>query len=111
MSSTNASAPKRWTPEDKIRIVLESFNTNITLAELCRKYNVNPNVFYHWKEKFIDGGKVALSASSGKSGKTKLDPVRELQAENERLKKLIGELTIANDAFKKTLEATGRRSF
>jgi hypothetical protein len=30
------------------------------------------------------------------------------QTENERLKKLIGELTIANDAFKKTLE-TGRR--
>ena len=33
---------------------------------------------------------------------------KQLQAENERLKKLIGELTIANDAFKKTLE-TGRR--
>lgn len=38
-----------------------------------------------------------------------LQPAAEaLQAENERLKKLIGELTIANDAFKKTLE-TGRR--
>ena len=33
---------------------------------------------------------------------------KQLQAENEHLKKLIGELTIANDAFKKTLE-TGRR--
>jgi hypothetical protein len=35
--------------------------------------------------------------------------VKEMEAENDRLKKLIGELTIANDAFKKTLEATGRR--
>jgi regulator of replication initiation timing len=33
---------------------------------------------------------------------------KQLQAENEHLKKLIGELTIANDTFKKTLE-TGRR--
>ena len=29
---------------------------------------------------------------------------KQLQAENEHLKKIIGELTIANDAFKKTLE-------
>jgi hypothetical protein len=33
---------------------------------------------------------------------------KQLQAENEYLKKLIGEQTIANDVFKKTLE-TGRR--
>lgn len=36
---------------------MESLNTNITLAELCRKYNVNSNVFYHWKERFIEGGR------------------------------------------------------
>ena len=46
-------------------------------------------------------GKMALTRSGGNFNKL-------LQAENERLKKLIGELTIANDAFKKTLE-TGRR--
>jgi transposase-like protein len=32
---------RRWTPEEKIRIVLESLNTNIGVAELCRKYAVN----------------------------------------------------------------------
>jgi transposase len=68
--------------------------TNITLAELCRKYNLKPNVFYSWKQKFIEGGKMALTSSGENINK-------QLQAENERLKKLIGELTIANDAFKK----------
>lgn len=92
----------RWTAEDRIRIVMESLTTNITVAELCRKYNIKPNVFYSWKQRFIEGGKMALTSSKQENVN------RDLAAENERLKKLIGELTIANDAFKKTLEA-GRR--
>jgi transposase-like protein len=96
-----SSSSSRWTADDRIRIVMESLTTNITLAELCRKYNLKPNVFYGWKQKFIEGGKMALTGSGENINK-------QLQAENERLKKLIGELTIANDAFKKTLE-TGRR--
>jgi transposase-like protein len=43
----------RWTTDDRIRIVMESLTTNITLAELCRKYNLKPNVFYSWKQKLI----------------------------------------------------------
>jgi transposase len=97
-----SSSSSRWTADDRIRIVMESLTKNITLAELCRKYNLKPNVFYWWKQKFIEGGKMALTGSGENINK-------QLQAENERLKKLIGELTIANDAFKKTLE-TGRRT-
>ena len=93
---------RRWTPEDKTRIVMESLTTNITVAELCRKYNLNPNVFYNWKQKFIEGGKSALSGSS------KDNINKDLETENERLKRIIGEQTIAIDAFKKTLE-TGRK--
>src|SRR5215467_11897705 len=96
-----SSSSGRWTSDDRIRIVMESLTTNITLAELCRKYNLKPNIFYGWKQKFIEGGKMALTGSGENINK-------QLQAENERLKKLIGELTIAKDAFKKTLE-TGRR--
>ena len=95
----------RWTPEDKIRIVAESLNTSISIAELCRKHNLSPGVFYSWKEKFFEGGKQALMGSgNGRNGANK-----ELLAEIERLKKLIGELAIANDAFKKTLESIGRK--
>lgn len=91
-----------WAPEDKVRIVLESLNTSITVAELCRKYAVSPAVFYQWREKFIHGGKLALSGALK-------DPIKETEAENERLKKLIGELTIANDAMKKVLAWEGKK--
>ncbi len=93
----------RWTAEQRIAILMESLNTNISVAELCRKHNVTPNAFYDWKEKFLEAGKLAL-AGSLKTGQSE-----ELLAENENLKKLIGELTIANSALKKALMEGGRK--
>ena len=62
---------------------------------------MTPGTFYQWKERFVEGGRIALSSRKNRT------PNKELETENERLKKLIGELTIANDSFKKVLE--GRR--
>jgi transposase len=92
----------RWSSDEKIRIVLESLNTNISMAELCRRYNVTPNAFYSWKEKFMHGGRLALSGALK-------DPAKEKQAEVDRLKKLIGELTIANEAMKEVLRGEGKK--
>ena len=92
----------RWSSEDKVRIVLESLNTNISMAELCRKHGVTPNAFYAWREKFMQGGKLALPGGLK-------DPAKERQAENDRLKKLIGELTIANEAMKEVLRGEGKK--
>ena len=80
---------------DKIAIVMESFTTNIGAAELCRKHNFSPRVFYSWKEKFLESGKQALSARKGKS------PSTILQKENADLKTLIGEMAFANSVLKK----------
>lgn len=104
MQGVKDSITRRWTPEDKTRIVMESLTTNITVAELCRKYNLNPNVFYNWKQKFIEGGKIALSGSSKENTMN-----RNKEVEIDRLKKIIGEQTITIDAFKKTLETAGRK--
>ena len=93
---------KKWTASEKTRIVLESLTTSIGPAELCRKHNLSPNTFYPWKDKFLECGKNAfLGAPNGNACK-------QLQKENDSLKHLIGELTIANDAFKKTLEGQKR---
>ncbi|MGI0087189.1 MAG: transposase [Nitrosotalea sp.] len=91
----------RRAAEEKIRIVMESITTNITVAELCRKYNIQSQTFYQWKERFIEGGKMALTGRNG-------DASKHLQKENDSLKRIVGELTIANDAFKKTLEGSKR---
>lgn len=92
----------KFTSAEKSRIILEFLNTNITTAELCRKHNIAPQTYYQWRDKFIAGGKASLN------GTPNGDVCKNLQNENDSLKRLIGELTIANDILKKTLEGHKR---
>lgn len=88
----------KFTPEQKIQIVLESIKTNISTAELCRKHNVHPQTFHVWRQKFMEGGRASLGRPGGR------DPVKAMKKERDDLRRIIGELTIANDILKKTLE-------
>ncbi len=89
----------KFIPEQKIQIVLESIKPNIGTAELCRKYNIYPQTLQTWRHKFMDASKTRL----GHYGKS--DPVKAIKRENDNLKHIIVEMTIANNALKKTLEA------
>ncbi|MDE0526323.1 MAG: transposase [Thaumarchaeota archaeon] len=91
---------KRRSPQDKADVVVEFFTTHISAAELCRKHNVSPATFQDWKDKFLQGGRQAL-ASHGNADRNR---VREV----ENLKRIIAEVTIANDVLKKTLEGAKR---
>ena len=53
----------KFTPEQKIQIVLESIRTSISTAELCRKHNVHPQTFHNRKQRFMKSGKAGLSQS------------------------------------------------
>lgn len=92
----------RWSPTEKIQIVMESLNTNVSTAELCRKYNVTPATINGWKEKFFQGGKLALMGAFK-------DPKKQIMDEKKELLRLIGEYAIANDALKKALTEGGKR--
>ncbi len=88
---------KKFTTQEKTRIVLEFLGTSTGVAELCRKYNLAPPTLYQWKDKFIQNGKLGLDHKSK-------DKCSILQKENDNLKKIIGEITLVNDVLKKTLE-------
>ncbi len=90
----------KFTPDQKIQIVLESIKAGIGTTELCCRHNVHPQTFQARRQKFLDAGKAGLSRY-GKS-----DPVRAIKKENGDLKHIIGELTIANDALKKPWRQT-----
>lgn len=82
------------TREEKARIVLEALSNTAAIAEICRKYNVASSAFYKWRDAFISGGTEALEP--GKSSKG-----IQAQREIDDLKRIIGELTIANETLKK----------
>ena len=82
------------TKEEKARIVMEALSGGTSIAEICRRYNVTSSAFYKWRDAFIAGGTASLEPSKS-SKETKM------QMEIEDLKRIIGELTVANETLKK----------
>lgn len=87
---------RSWTSEEKARIILEGLTTSIPMSELCRKYNVNHAQYYTWRERFLEAGKRGLVRGATSNEEA-------FQVEINELKQLVADLTIANNAFKKTL--------
>ena len=93
---------KRWSAEEKYRIVMEAPTTSAETVEMCRKYGLSPNTFYPWRERFLKSAKAAMA------GKSNTAAAKAFQKENDRLRTLLAESTLVVDALKKTLE--GRRA-
>ena len=68
---------KKYSAEEKIRIVLEGLRGEESIAELCRKEGLNPNVFYRWSKEFMEAGKKRLSGDTVREASS--DEVKELR--------------------------------
>jgi putative transposase len=82
----------RHKPEQIINILREAETSTEPLAELCRKHSISEETFYRWRRRF--GG---LDLSEARR-------VRDLAAENARLKKLLAERDLELDALKLWVE-------
>ena len=80
---------RKFTSEEKIRIVLEGLRGEESIATLCRREGINPNLYYRWSEGFLEGGKKRLSGDTQREATT--DEVVLLRRENEDLKKILGD--------------------
>ena len=51
---------RRFSAEEKIRIVLEGLRGEESIAALCRREGLNPNLYYRWSKEFLEAGKKRL---------------------------------------------------
>lgn len=99
---------RRYTAEEKIRIVLEGLKGEESVAALCRREGISPNLYYNWSKEFLEAGKRRLlgdtkrEASSGEVG--------ALQSENLQLKQLVADLSLRNQVLKKSLSGLGEET-
>lgn len=94
---------KRFSAEEKIRIVLEGFRKEIPVSELCRKENISSCLYYSWLKDFMEAGKSQLKGDTVRNA-TKSE-VSGLKQENSRLKELLGEQALEIQLLKKSLNA------
>ena len=85
---------KRFT-EEQIIGFLREVEAGVAVKDLCRRKGFSPASFYQWRAKF--GG---MSVSEAKR-------LKELEAENGRLKKLVAELVLESEVVREALKKSG----
>jgi transposase len=96
---------KKYSSEEKIRIVLEGLRGEDSIAELCRREGLNPNVYYRWSKDFLEAGKKRLSGDTVREATS--DEVKELRSETSALKETLGEVVMENRLLKKSVLGDG----
>ena len=83
---------KKYSAEEKIRIVIEGIRGESSIAELCRKEGINANLYYNWSKDFLEAGKRRLAGDTKRAATT--SEVHDLKNENMELKQLVAELSL-----------------
>jgi transposase len=96
---------KRYSAEEKIRIVLEGLRGEDSIAELCRREGINANMYYRWSKEFLEAGKKRLAGDTAREATS--DEVKTLRAEASALKETLAELLMENRLLKKSVLGDG----
>jgi transposase len=92
---------RRYTAEDKIRIVLEGMKREMPVADLCRREGIHAHIYYTWVKNFMEAGKARLKGDTTRAADEA--EVSDLKRENDRLKFLLAENMLESDLVKKSL--------
>ena len=90
---------KRWSAQDKLRIVLSGMEANAEVSEVCRREGINPTQYYAWKKTLLSS---AERVFNGEKAKPDVKQQR-LESDLSRCKDVIAEITAENLDLKKTL--------
>jgi transposase len=91
---------RRFTAEEKVRIVLEGFRRDTPVRDLCRREGIHVGTYYAWLKDFMEAGKERLVRDNIRDATR--SEVQELKRENARLKQLVAELSLQVHVLKKT---------
>ena len=70
---------KKYSAEEKIRIVLEGLRGEDSIAELCRREGIAQNLYYRWSKDFLEAGKKRLAGDTARAATS--DEVKDLRRE------------------------------
>jgi transposase len=95
---------RKYSSEEKIRIVLEGLRGEESIAELCRREGISQNLYYSWSREFLDAGKRRLMGDTKRQATS--PEVKSLRTENSQLKEVVADLSLTNAVLKKSLAGT-----
>jgi transposase len=96
---------KKYSAEEKIRIVLSGLRGEHSIAELCRREGIAEGLYYSWSKEFLEAGKKRLAGDTQRQASS--SEVKELRREASDLKELVADLTLENRLLKKSMTGDG----
>ena len=91
---------RKFTPEEKIAIILEGFRRDTPIRNLCHREGIHPATYYAWLKDFMEAGKERLTRDTVRDATR--SEVQELKRDNARLKQVVAELSLQVHVLKKT---------
>ena len=92
---------RKFSSEEKIRIILDGLRGEDSIAGLCRREGIAQSIYYKWSKEFMEAGKKRLLGDSKRDATS--SEVDDIRKENENLKQLVAELSLEVRVLKKNL--------
>ena len=96
---------RRFSAEEKIRIVMEGLRGEDSIAELCRREGISQGIYYKWSKDFMEAGKRRLAGDTARAASTA--EVKDLRREARDLKEVVAEQTLELRLLKKSMIGDG----
>jgi transposase len=100
MQQVRVAARRKYTPEEKVRIVLEGFRREVAVRDLCRREGIKPGAYYAWTKDFMEGGKERLTHDTVRDATRQ--EIEQIRRENTDLRHLVADLSLEAYRLKKT---------
>ena len=91
---------RKFTPEEKIAIVLEGFRRDTPIRDLCHREGIHPGTYYAWLKDFMEAGKERLTRDTVRDATR--SEVQELKRNIAQLKQIVAEQSLQIHVLKKT---------
>jgi len=95
------AARRKFSAEEKIRIILEGLRGETAISEICRREGIASSVYYKWSKAFLEAGKNGLTRAVLRDAT--IDEVKQFKQENAELKISLAEAILEVQRYKKSL--------
>ena len=84
---------RTFTPEQKAEIVLAGLRGDRTVRDICREHEIAETLYYQWRDRLLEGGKVALATPRDKASDSRDAELRDAKKRIARLERALGKKT------------------
>jgi transposase len=97
---TSVQRRRRWSVDEKVRLVEETEQPGMSVSSVARKYELAPSLLFRWKRLLAEGGRSALGADEAV---VPASEAKALQARVRELERLLGKKTLETEILREAV--------